>query len=121
MSVRGHGSLRGHGHRVCPRLMMVFGAGLSAMSFAVEPQGSLRQFALSHTSLFTEDNYAALQKDPPLSPATSSLKNYFCYLLLTTALLLRFRKTCQIRIKMNKASFRSIVSAHMPNTEDVAI
>ena len=34
MSVRGHGSLRGHDHRVCPRLMMVFGGGSSPMSFA---------------------------------------------------------------------------------------
>jgi hypothetical protein len=78
LSIGSHSSLRGRGRRTCPRLMMVFGAGLSAMSLAVEPQGSLRQFALSHTSLFTEDNYAALQKDHPLSPATSSLKNYFC-------------------------------------------
>jgi hypothetical protein len=34
LSVEGHGSLRGHGHRVCPRLMMVFGGGSSPMSFA---------------------------------------------------------------------------------------
>jgi hypothetical protein len=36
-------------------------------------------------------------------------------------LLLRSRKTCQIRIKMNKASFRSIEATHTPETEDVAI
>ena len=33
-SVRGHCSLRGHGRRVCPCLMMVFGGGSSPMSFA---------------------------------------------------------------------------------------